>query len=81
MILHELVHAATFAAVLVFFVALISLKAIGEKSPRFELAWILFFGFSSGLYVASGAFHYLFIVISLAAVEILSQHYEAASPK
>ena len=79
--IHGLVHLGTFFSVLVVFVFLLLFKAEGDKKPGIEMAWTLFAGFVAGLYVASGTLHYLFILISIAAVEILSRHYQAAPPK
>jgi len=79
--IHGVVHLATFFSVLVVFVFLLLFKAEGDKKPGIETAWTLFAGFVAGLYVASGTLHYLFILASLAAVEILSRHIQAANPK
>jgi hypothetical protein len=80
-VIHRLVHLVTFFSVLTTFVFLVLFKVAGDKKPGIETAWTLFTGFVAGLYVASGTLHYLFILISIAAVEILSRHYQAASPK
>jgi hypothetical protein len=79
--IHGLVHLGTFFSVLTTFVILVLFKAAGDKKPGIETAWTQFTGFVAGLYVASGTLHYLFILISIAAVEILSRHYQAAPPK
>jgi hypothetical protein len=79
--IHGLVQLATFFSVLVTFVFLLLFKAEGDKKPGIETAWTLFAGFVSGLYVATGRLHYLFLVFSVVAVEVLSRHYQAAKPK
>jgi hypothetical protein len=79
--IHGVVHLATFFSVLVVFVFLLLFKAEGDKKPGIETAWTLFAGFVAGLYIASGTLHYLFILASVASVEILSRHYQAANPK
>jgi hypothetical protein len=79
--IHGVVHLAAFFSVLVVFVFLLLFKAEGSKKPNIEVAWTLFAGFVSGLYIVTGRLYYLFILASVIAVEILSRHYQAANPK
>jgi hypothetical protein len=65
----------------VAFVFLLLFKAENEKRPNVETAWTLFTGFVAGLYIATGRLHYLAILASVAAVEVLTRHYQAANPK
>jgi NhaP-type Na+/H+ or K+/H+ antiporter len=79
--MHEIVHLATFFAVLVTLSFLVLFKAEGDTKPVIEKNLALFSAFVSGLYVASGSLHYLFVLAVVVAFAVLSRHYQEAKPK